>query len=103
MKHVMVMLDGYPSLDQLHLEVRLRIKQEYNPADYDDDSKLIDLIGKPNVENIIDAANAELAYIDEGSNSYASLLAGAWDDELTGEFVLIDDKGKVWGTSKADQ
>lgn len=102
-----VLKDGAPPTNELHIELRCRVafKAELNPANYD----ALPCIGKP-IESNLDAVNEERLLLVNGDSDYADTIGiyeryffeegvdanGPDHQNLRWEFVLVDEAGTIW-------
>lgn len=118
-KHL-ALREGHPPTDQLHMEIRVRVRYPYNPKNYQYHADTPDIstpdvhtgtnIGRA-VRGKLDAINEDRLCFDGGDVSIEDML-GIYDrhfvegdglppnktefEALHYEFVLVDDSGTVW-------
>lgn len=123
-QRAIVLRDGAPNLNTLHMELRVRVPFAYDQQNYAyhtggeiPQGVPGTLIGRP-VEDILDAVNEERLMLPSGEVSFDEML-GIWDrsireegevlddaieaqlpkgdyQKLFWEYVLVDDDGTVW-------
>lgn len=118
-KHI-VLKDGAPPLDQLHMELRVRNRVTFDVSNYRSDSDYVPHIGKE-ASNLVEAANEERLLLLVGDTSEiemlnlydATVIEEGDDSEVDStrkalaahfQFVLVDEAGTVWSelVHKAD-